>query len=203
MDSKRRLSSNTETCFLTVLKTLQQTDNITELQWWLVCVPDKAKRGTTTTKFQRYMLLIFLHNQTDSTVSPHLYTTCLPFKFPSPAVVRRLTVGWAHRLISAEQIPQQSQSCWTSCTFRGCQWSHMFSQRRRALRKHKLLTRAQRRLGPSQHRTTITGRTKHPETRIEKNPKWHSELSAASCFSSLSEFTRSHSQLFIVSQKSH
>lgn len=169
----------------------------------MVCVPDKAKRGTTTTKFQRYMLLIFLHNQTDSTVSPHLYTTCLPFKFPSPAVVRLLTVGWAHRLINAEQIPQQSQSCSTSCTFRGCQWSHMFSQRRRALRKHKLLTRAQRRLGPSQHRTTITGRTKHPETRIEKNPKWHSELSAASCFSSLSEFTRSHSQLFIVSQKSH
>lgn len=56
-----------------------------------------------------------------------------PFTFPSPAVLRLLTVGWALRLISACQIPQQSQLCCSSCTLRGCQWSHMFSQRRQDL----------------------------------------------------------------------
>lgn len=80
--------------------------------------------------------------------------------------------------------------------------THVFSKET-GFAKHKLLTHAQSRFSPSQHRAVITDWMKHPEKGIKKkkNPKGCLELSAASCCSSLNKFTRS--QLFIVSPKNH
>lgn len=64
----------------------------------------------------------------------------LPFKFPFPKTPK---AGWSafnQYLTDPTAVPVG----WSSCTLRGCQWTHMFSQRSPYLQKHKRPSRNQR-----------------------------------------------------------